>query len=95
MRKSSPLHKVLDKQRAVLVIIIITLLCALTESNISTECCGHMRPTGSYKGIMEGKLNCSKNSLCFYGMKTELTLDLYLNLQPLETVAEDFQVSLT
>ena len=78
-----------------LVIIIITLLCELTESNISRECCGHVRPTGCYKGIMEGKLNCGKNSLCFYGMKTELTLDLYLNLQPLETLAEDFQVSLT
>lgn len=57
--------------RVASVIIIITLLCELTESNISRECCRCVRPTGGYKSIMEGKLNRVKNSLCFYGVKIE------------------------
>lgn len=49
-----------------------------------------------YKGIAQGKPNSSNNSLCIYGMKmVELTLGLYLYLQPLETLVEGIQVSLT
>lgn len=52
------------------IIITTTLLCELTESNSSRECQGRMRPSGHYKGIVEGTTNSAHTPLCFYGMKT-------------------------
>ena len=79
----------------VLVIIIFTPLWELTESNISRECYGPVRPIGCYKGMMEGKLSSGKNSLYFYDMNTENKHLICLCTCSHWNLVEEFQVSLT
>lgn len=76
----------MDEHRTLPVIIIITLLCGLTEPNIGREFCECMR-LACYKGIVEGKPNSGNNYLCFYSEKI-IILDLYLYSEPLKLLEE-------